>query len=874
MVSYFRYILICLISVMLLTTNAFGQIEHVDTLRHRVMQQLIVFPQEKIYVQTDKPYYIGGEDIWFRIHIVNAFLHQPSSFSRYVYCELINPENILVNRIKIKPDSIGYFYGSFKLSEELSEGDYQLRFYTRFMENTSYDYFFRKKIRIGDPLSAFYSTNATFNKDEKKQQLDVQLKCSDNRTGLLIWPENIKINYDLQDLEVKPDKDSIVRFSLKQQDCNYFHVKFDYEKKFHKQFIPIVSETSDFDVTFHPEGGELMLGAPCRIAFKALNNNGYGENITGIIVNEAGDTLSHFSSQHNGMGAFLIHSNGEKYFAECQNSKDIKKRFELPMPKSNSLALQTYWAKDDLWVNVIKPTGFQPLDSIYLFVQSRGEFKYLIPVDFNEPIQIPRQDLPSGIIQLILADKNFMPYSERLVFNYKEEDIASSFFSTSRNSYSTRDFVKTSIRLTDHNDNPVVGDFSLSVTDDNVVIPDTSLNICHYLLLSSDIRGFVENPAYYLQHGREQQANLDILMMTQGWRRYDFMKVLRGEPDKPSIPEEKSFHITGSVKGGVLMTQANAGYPVTLVSLPDFFFESTVTDENGRFKFEGFEMPDSTQITIQGQTKKRGKNVELIVDKEVFPAIKDLPAGKEEIIQKLFEYYIEKADMHFVAENGMRMIYLPEVKVVANRIEYKSKSTIASSVVSTVLKSEDFMQYNPNTVFEIIRNLPGVMVSGETVVIRGGETPLFMLDDVRIDPELVGLIDARDIDEIVITKGPSLAILGTGAADGVISIVTKKGVGFSSENNQLNIKTITPFGYQITKEFYSPKYETEEQKKSQKSDWRTTIHWEPCVVTNENGEAEVSFYSADTKTTYSVVYEGVTSDGLPVYGRGKVGIGL
>ena len=887
MVSYFRYILTCLLAGMF-ATSAMGQIEHISTLKNRAIEQLAVFPQEKIYVQTDKPYYIGGEDIWFRIHIVNAFLHQPSTNSHYVYGELISPVDTLISRVKIRPDSLGYFHGNFQLKEGLAEGDYQLRFYTRYMENIGEDYFFRKKIRIGDPLSAIYSTDATFTRNERNQQLEVNLKFSDNSTGQLIWPEKIKVNYNLQNLETKPDKDSIVRFTMKKhEDCKYLHIEFDHEKKIHKQYIPIVSEVSDFDVTFHPEGGQLVMGLPCRIAFKALNNNGYGEEITGIMVNEAGDTISQFSSQHKGMGYFIICSNGEKYYAKCKNSDGVEKRFELPVPKSNSFALQTFWNNNNLCIKGMKEDGFQP-DSVFLLVNNRGAVEHIMIWDFTkEYVQVSQDDLPSGVIQLILTDKNLTSYSERLIFNYNELDIASSYFSTNRDIYKNRELVKAHIQLADYDDNPLNGNFSLSVTDDNAVIPDTMLNICNYLLLSSDIRGYIEDPAYYFQEGHE--ANLDILMMTQGWRRYDFLKVLKGESEKPSIAEEKSFRITGSVKSGPLMNKANPDYPVDIIATNKVFFDNTVTDKNGLFTFENFEFPDSTRFIIQGLGKNGGKNIKLHVDNEIFPAITSLQVERQESKHKVFEQYVEKAEQHFIAENGMRMIYLKEIEVSAKKIERPKSQWVTD--MNSVIKSDEFMKHNPVDIFQAISmsNIAGVEVSGETITIRGGTissriidgireayypSPLFVMDDVIILPEdaskIVPLINIHHIDEIAILKGPDAAIFGSRGSSGAIILTTKKGESVLQDQKQFNIQALTPLGYQVTKEFYSPKYETEEQKNSSRPDLRTTIHWAPCVVTNENGEAEVSFYSADSNTTYSVVYEGITNNGLPVHGRGKI----
>ena len=876
MKAFVRYFFFAVL--VLLPASSFCQLAPVDTLENRAMNQLIAFPQEKIYVQTDKPYYIGGEDIWFRIHVVNASLHLPSDLSRYVYGELIAPVDTIIYRLKIRPDSLGYFYGNFKLAEELSEGDYQLRFYTRFMENMGEDFFFKKKIRIGDPLSASYSTEATFRKDAKKQEVEAQLKFFENKTKRAIRPKNIKIKLDSKYLNVELDNDSIARFTMKDQsEVKHLHVEYDYGSEFHKQFIPLVYETSDFDVSFHPEGGDLLTGECSLMAFKALNSAGYGEDITGSVINEAGDTLSHFESRHQGMGAFMLCSNGGKYYAVCRNSHGIEKRFELPAAKPNSFALQASWVRERLLVKVLKSEGFHPADSVYLFVHSRGIPVSLIPWDFSkEFIQLDRQDMPSGIIHLILADKSLTPISERLVFNFDERDIASSSFSTDRTSYGNRELVKMNIRLTDHENNPLTGDFSLSVTDDHVVIPDTTMNICSYLLLSSDIKGHIENPAYYFEQGQEPASNLDLLMMTQGWKRYNYMKALRGEPEIPLIPAEYSSSITGTVKSGLLINRLNAGFPVNILSKREnyMFFETVVTDENGRYTFDKFELPDSSQFILQALTKRGGRGVELTIDHEVFPTISGLPLNTIENKDKyaLFEQYAEIANQYFVTENGMRLIYLREVMIKGHRP--RPKRSQWASARSNVIDMDEFMagSYQSKNMIEVLRGL-GVVVAGGKLPKSPSSLfdPLVFLDDIEVLPSDILLLDPHVIAEVVIMKkDEAVDIFGPKGESGAYIVTSKKGdFGFKAVE-YFNIKNITPLGYQLTEEFYLPKYETAEQRKNTKPDLRTTIHWAPYVVADENGEAEVSFYSADNRTTYSVVYEGVNSRGLPVYGKGKI----
>lgn len=114
-----------------------------DSVELLLRQQLIAFPQEKLYVQTDKSGYLSGERIWFRAHMVDALTHRPVFISRYIYVELINPLDDLVKRVKIRPDSTGAYSGYIDLEDDLVQGAYTLRAYTQFMRNMDEDFFFR-----------------------------------------------------------------------------------------------------------------------------------------------------------------------------------------------------------------------------------------------------------------------------------------------------------------------------------------------------------------------------------------------------------------------------------------------------------------------------------------------------------------------------------------------------------------------------------------------------------------------------------------------------------------------------------------------------------------------------------------------------------
>lgn len=843
-----------------------------DSVEHKFSTQLSMFPQEKIYVQIDKSYYIAGEDIWFRAHLVNALLNLPDTTSRYIYSELINPIDSVISRVKIRPQD-GAYNGHISLAEDLPEGEYLLRFYTRFQEGLGDNYFFKRIVKVGDPLGALYRTNASFEYEDNGNKIKLELRITDTETDKLIKPNKISITDNRGIKELKADEDNVIKVSI---DGSEFKrnkailLEYDYSGKFHKQFIN-VPLPDDYEVTLLPEGGALPLGSKGRIAFKALNSQGLGEDITGAIVSEKGDTLSYVESKHKGMGFFMFQSDNatDNYSFVCKNKNGLEKKYNLPKPISNTVSLNAQWQRDRLFISVVKSTDIPQNKELFLILQCRGVVLNASEWDNTKEFLIfPKDILPSGVIQILLVDSEMNPLSERLIFSVNPISFANITFSTDKQNYAKREKVNASFNLLDIEGNPAMANVSVSVTDDNDVKPDTCVNILSALLLTSELKGNIESPAYYFSNINYETASyLDILMMTQGWSRYDVSKILKGNYDRPKSFLELGPEISGTVKGGLMMNKPAANYPITLISNQGGIFDSSISDGNGRFRFNGFEMPDSITYIVQGQTKKGGSRVELTLDPETFPAARfSIPFLPLQEDNSDFEDYLEKADQQFVMANGMRMIYLKDVEVTAKAKPKPRKSTF-SSPMNPRFTLEEIESFHAIDIFSVLSRFAGVMVTGKSVSIRGGGTPLVLLDGLEIDMDFVQNIDILDVDEIEVVKDGTAAIFGLRGSNGVILIATKRGDGVVERHKEIfNVKRITPLGYQTTKEFYSPQYETRQQRESANPDLRTTIYWNPSVKSEEGGKSDFSFYTSDaSSTTYSVVIEGVTSNGLLIH---------
>jgi len=871
--------LVLLLLFLISATNIFAQQQNedalIDTIKSRFIKQAILFPQEKIYIHVDKPYYISGETIWFRAHLVDAVSNIPDTTSRYVYTELINPHGIVVCRVKNRLEK-GVYSGYIDLQEDIPEGEYLLRSYTKFMMNLDENYFFKRKINIGGPLASLYRTEAEFEyKENNKQKIQTRLRFTDIENGRSILPEAIRIKDNKGNIrKINADKDSIVRISLEAilENKNSLYIEYDYIGKCHKQFIPISLRNPDFHVDFFPEGGSLVENTPNKIAFKALNQNGLGEDITGVVINESGDTITSFSSEHQGMGYFVLNTTcEEKIHAICTNGKQ-EKTFVLPSDYTKT-GIQTLWKKNKLLIHIRKSSENVLSDSLYLVVHNRGILLSIIRWDKERDFMfIEKEKLPAGVIHLLLVDSQLNPVSERLIFNHDKNSLANYKFSTDKIGYKKREQVKISLCLRDILNNSLSANLSVSVTDNKDVEPDSSINILTSMLLTSDLQGYIESPAYYFEkEDTETVKHLDILMMTQGWRRYNIKKILKGNIEKPLVKMETSQQISGIVKGGLMMNKTSANYPVTILSVNYNMLEQTLTDPQGRFVFGNFELPDSAGYVVQGRTKKQGKGVKLILDEDVFPEIKRLLPHTGITNRNIFKDYIQKADQKFVLENGMRMVYLKDVEVTAKRIS-KSSSPYSSPTFNTIITSEQIEKKHANNMLDLLLGIAGVMVTDSRITIRNNSVPpLILLDNIAIDFDEFRFIPVQDVEEIEIAKDAAgMSIFGSRGGNGVIMITTKTGEGIRPQIERYNIKTITPLGYQITKEFYSPKYETLQQKENPEPDLRSTIYWNPKVKTDESGNALIDFYTADSLSVYSVIIEGVTSDGKIVYATGEI----
>ncbi|MDR2233287.1 MAG: TonB-dependent receptor plug domain-containing protein [Tannerella sp.] len=826
--------------------------------------QLAAFAQEKIYVHTDRNVYVPGEKIWFKAYVADAATHIPVTASRYVYVELISAADTLINRVMVRQTD-GMFYGYLPLNEIVPEGDYTLRAYTGFMENIGDDYFFKKNIRIGSIDSSRREPEG----NGKDREIAGQARNDALQQGIASQARN--------DAQLKQHGD-------------------------------------DYDVSFFPEGGNLIEGAFCKVAFKALRSDGTADNVSGEIVDERGTVITLVETYYAGMGAFsFIPANGKTYRLKCRNSKGSEKQFELPQSYPNACALTVLQRNKRITIEVRKSVGnaesphHSAATPCYLLGHCRGMVFHFTALDnLKEPIAFSEKDLPDGVLQFVLFDGQMNPLSERLVFNKTliNENLE---FQTDKPIYEKRE--KATATLKPLQNPPKEGQSpslseragvrcSISVTDDKDCAVDSSTTILSTLLLSSELKGYIENPSYYLQDNLNSIMALDLLMLTHGWRRYDIPEVVKGSMQYPQIPYQTSQTITGSVKSPAL-GKPLSGSELLIMADEDVGF--TTSDEAGKFRAQDFEYPDSTTYFIQALSAKGSKRVELVVDEEKFPqpvyapqstnlesrlSERETHAEPNNTLSQQSDGFFAKAEQRSRYDEDMRMVYLDEVVVSAPRIEQKDESRLqhwANRYSHITIRKDDVKEKNPQQITDMLRGISGMYVNSQGDLVINGilSAPIVLINGVPIEWPIVNelpvpanspssplmQVSVYDVESIDIIKGVESLIFGVRGGV-VISITTTTGLDAVNRANRerlqfhTNYTTYTPLGYQKPVEFYSPKYETSESKQQSIPDYRTTIYWKPDLkIDEETGEASFDFYTADFPTTYSVVIEGLTNDG-------------
>ena len=860
------------------------------------------FPQEKAYVMTDKANYIGGDTIWFRGFVLDAASHQPVNVSRYLYVELSDPFGDVAQRVMVR-EKDGIYSGYLPLDLDIADGEYQLSAYTNFMQNQSSEYFPKKRLNLNNLMSVKNRIAHEWNPLTR----ELKLQLIDMDTDKPVKYGNLELITDGgKHFHQSGDKE-MFRVKLGEKDLTGGILKVAYDN--YSAFIKIpVASSEDYDVTFHPEGGYLVPDIECKLAFKAIGKDGFGIDLSGKIVDSSGKEITGFDTRHAGMGTVsFTPRRGETYKAIISDGRE----FALPATNENASVLQIrHIAPDSLEIGI----KGNILEDGYIVLQQRGIVLWASDADSNSSFRFSKTDALSGIMQVLLLDKDFNPLSERLVFCDNDDHAGATLLSGSK-TYGNRCSVTVNANIPDTDK----GNFAVSVIDNNMSTIDSINPITAQLLLSSDLKGYVENPGYYFSSDTPEVAEaLDNLMLTQGWSRYDIPSVVKGEIANPTQPIEKSMSLSGSVRSK-WGNKPLKDISLALISPDTGYGNITNTDSDGKFRFDGFEYPDGAIYYIQAVNNSGAFEDNIILDTIDYPETGHLPLSTCDRHKIPAANFRQRAEMN----PELKSILLSEV--IVSELKMKSDNRWLAGITSSQVNTSDPELRNINSVEDAIMRLNGISVSGSgNITFRGkpvgvyidnipldatvnlgmGEplaldagtraiqsrskmfrqsslrdpkgyiytSPSTNLPEVNIINEINSVCSYDNIASIAFVRGGASAVLGNRAPGGTIVIKTKDGKAFSKiKEHNPHIAIAKPLGYQKPAEFYSPMYEVTDRPDG--TDLRSTIYWNPCVRINENGEADFEFFTSDNPdTSYTIFIEGITDDGRIITGSSQIGI--
>ena len=820
-------------------TTAFTFTQEGESLTERIAATLEKYrlnnPQEKVYLHFDKPYYMAGETMWFKGYLFDATFHKVDSVSRVMYVDLIDETNGKTIATRVL-NCDGSTHGDIALPDSLDEGVYKIRAYTNYMRN--------------------YAEELFFHQDFKVYQGSIKARLTDANAQKM---------------------------------------------------------TEASDVQFFPEGGNSVEGLDSRVGFKALNILGKGVDIQGFVLDNTKDTVVAFQSEHLGMGVFNYTPEAQKtYTAYVKKSDGKYLPFGLPSAYEQgfTMAVDNLSSKDKLKVFISNnsPKPATKTSEIIIVAHQRGQLCFMAKGNETQKsfaVSIPKSKIPDdGIVQITLINGKGEPLCERIVFNNQNRQINLKITSDKTN-YKIREKVLVKLEATNNEGKPVEGNFSVAITDGSQVIADPHQeNLLTYLLLSSDVsnlsgkdyyavvKGNIEQPAYYFdKENTNVDRHLDILMMTQGWRRFVWRELMANKETKLD-----SFLETGlEVSGTALKPNGKIADKVTLTLMikngkntPQF--QMGTTDSLGKYGFYGLDFSDSTQIFVQGMKQNGGKNLDVTIN-PLRPAPKvrivKLPYNPMEFNANDLSDFLKKANDAIELEKKLKLNkdqMLQEVVVKAKKYEEPDTRKIYGKANNSI-KVDNVICAGATSIFQIIQGrVAGVQVSpngsgGYSVIIRGvssftgSSEPLYLLDGMPVDASTLASISPCDVDNIDILKGAEAAIFGSRGSTGVIAILTKRGGNnYDYSKDPTSGVTIQKrMGYNIAREFYAPKYDVAIPDHV-RPDFRSTLHWQPNVRTDATGKATLTYWNTDARATIKIIVEGVSTQGFVGVGKAEYGV--
>jgi len=627
------------------------------------------------------------------------------------------------------------------------------------------------------------------------------------------------------------------------------------------------------DIQFLPEGGSLVTGINTKIAFKAVGPNGLGVDVTGTVFDSDHKQVAAFSSGHLGMGSFNITpAAGKTYTAKVNYPDGSQDVIELPKPVAEGISLAIdNDALSEATVSISANEEFfgRHKDGHFtLLIYSGGQIttvncrldSHVIKLD------ILKRKLRTGVTRVTLFSPAGEPLCERLFFvqNYDQLSIA---LQSDKSAYSKRDGVTIKVNVMNRKEEPVGGHFAVSVINENLAPQKEAYadNILSCLLLTSDLKGHIEQPGYYFADTSAiTQKNLDLVMLTHGYRSFTWQQMLDSAAAQSPFKAEEALSISG--KATSLGGKPIANGTVNLISRNGGPLLTARTDNTGLFQFTGFFFTDTAHFVLNAVNAK-GKNSTMISycsDKTNYPAVSIQKTYQNaETADTTIKIYAANAQLQhdeYLYHRPANTTMLKQVDIKAKKTDdnYNRQSIPGAGFADQVIHSKDVLYGGPLSV-RLAGMIPGTRYGiGGSVINNETRKPFLIIIDGY--PGKIDDVATDGFSTIEVLKPPA-SFIYDGGENGVLVITTKPRGPDPEDIPSIGVLPISVMGFYKARQFYSPKYDNPAALNSKQRDLRSTIYWNPEIKTDTDGNAVIDFFNADGAGTYTVTIEGIDKDG-------------
>ena len=638
----------------------------------------------------------------------------------------------------------------------------------------------------------------------------------------------------------------------------YFHQAISIINPFRKPETTSRKTAFAIDAQFMPEGGHLVSGVPSRVAFRVTDHTGVGIDFNGAIIDQRNDTLLHFQPERFGIGTFTLTPDANSNYRAVIKVKGKSQHLaNLPAVSPTGYTLEATTTAEAFTVDVRTNVQLaQPV--IYLFAHARNqivkaEMKFIS--QGRASFTIPKSSLPAGVSQVTIFDADLNPVCERLIYT-RPTQILNIKSTTDGSEYSLRRKVKLSIGVASQN-KPQSADLSVSVFKRDSLTVFNPRRIADYLLLSSDLNGSVDSPAYYLSDGTDH--DFDNLMLTHGWRKFDWAKIRTRDFAPKFLPEVQGPMLSGQLLDETGKPAANIK---TFLSSPskNIRLFTYISGPNGEIHYTLKDLKGQRKIILQTNFSRDS----------LYEFKLQSPFASEGAAVRLPEFVLSSNQQQTLLSRSISM----QVQDVYNSDQYFKVSEAPADSTPFYGKPDESYLLDDYTRFPVMEEVMREYVPGVWVRKRQGEFYFMVLDNInksvfKEDPLII--IDGVPVfkaDEIMafnplkvkrLDVVDRLFFLGRSTFPGIVSYSTYTGdlAGFKIHPKSV---VLDYDGLQLQRSFYTPTYESERQRSNRMPDQRTLLQWSPSVKAVD-GKAEVEFYTSDLSGTFEVNVQGISAQG-------------